>query len=373
MDADPLRLAFLADPNSIHTRRWIGWFAARGHEVHLLVPEGGAVLAGLPASIVVARYQPYGRGRGPLRGAFRARRSLRAALDAIKPQIIHAHYVTTSGWSAWLAGRHPLVVTAWGSDIYVNTKPLNGKVMSRAILRSADLVTADSRDLLNACVRAGARRDRVRLVQFGVDRGRFHPGVDATAFRARAEAGDRRILLSPRRITPLYRQDVVLEAVAALPPDVLAVFSAQGADARELSRMRDRAAELEILDRILVLPGFDHAEMPAAYAAADVVVSVPSSDGTPVTLLEALAAGRPVVATDLPSVREWLGDVDPGALVPVGDAAATAEAIRTRLAWTPDERAAHEAKAVALVAERGDEDASLGAMELEYRRLAGLR
>ena len=78
--------------------------------------------------------------------------------------------------------------------------------------------------------------------------------------------------------------------------------------------------------------------MPDLYRLADVVVSIPASDGGPVTVAEALAVGRPVVATDLPSVREWLAELDPEALVPVDDVAATAAAVETVLSRGPDER-----------------------------------
>jgi len=81
----PLSLAFLGDPNSIHTRRWVGWFAAHGHRVTMLVPEGMAVDAGLPDTITVERFRPYTSSRPRLLGAFRARRSLAGVLGESNP------------------------------------------------------------------------------------------------------------------------------------------------------------------------------------------------------------------------------------------------------------------------------------------------
>ena len=77
----PLRLAFIGDPNSIHVRRWSGWFADRGHTVSLLVPAGFAVQPGLQAAISVEPFTPYYRSRNPLLGVLREKRSLGRALE----------------------------------------------------------------------------------------------------------------------------------------------------------------------------------------------------------------------------------------------------------------------------------------------------
>jgi len=85
----------------------------------------------------------------------------------------------------------------------------------------------------------------------------------------------------------------------------------------------------------VIVPEIAHDDMPDFYRLADVVVSVPESDSASVTMLEALACGRPLVATDLPAVREWLGEFEGPELVPVDDPAATAAALRRALDQPP--------------------------------------
>jgi glycosyltransferase involved in cell wall biosynthesis len=366
----PLALAFLGDPNSIHTRRWVGWFAARGHRVTMLVAAGVALEPGLPDSIAIARFTPYTSSRLHPLGAMRARRSLAAELRRIAPDILHAHYLTGHGWHARLSGFRPYAITLWGTDILVTARATRrGRLYARWSLGPAGLVTGDSEELVRAAVAAGARAERTHLVQFGVDTGRFSPGPDPAALRERLGLAGRRVIFSPRSIAPLYRHDVVLEALARLPADVCVVMTRHIARESEVEALQRRAAELGLSDRLVMVPKVDHAEMADFYRMADLVVSVPMSDGTPVTLLEALSAGRPVVASDLPSVREWLGDLDPASLVPVGDVAATARAIEATLARPAAERLDFAERGRRLVDERASHDASMAAAEALYREL----
>lgn len=370
MAEGPLTLAFLGDANSIHLRRWVSWFARRGHHVHLLVPDAGAVDPGLEPSIELHAFEPYTRARLRPVGAWRAARSLRRLLTEVRPDVLHAHYLTLHGWHAWLAGFHPYAVTAWGTDIFVTARATaRGRLYGRLALGSADLVTGDSGELVRAAVRAGARNDRTRLVQFGVDTRRFSPGDAPESLRQRVRVEDRRVIFSPRMIAPNYRQTVIVEALAALPEDVVAIlteFQARPAERDLVLRTADR---LGVADRLRLVPAIGHDEMPDFYRLADVVVSVPASDATPVSMLEALATGRPVVASDLESVREWLADLDPVGLVPVDDAAATAEAIKGILRRSPDAAEALGGRARQLVMERADHDRSMAGAEALYRDL----
>ncbi|MGA2513478.1 MAG: glycosyltransferase [Candidatus Limnocylindrales bacterium] len=366
----PLSLAFLGDPNSIHTRRWVGWFAAHGHRVTMLVPEGMAVDAGLPDTITVERFRPYTSSRPRLLGAFRARRSLAGVLGRIEPDVLHAHYLTVHGWHARMSGFRPYAITLWGTDILITARSTRrGRLYARWSLAPAGLVTGDSEQLVRAAVAAGARPERTHLVQFGVDTERFSPGPDPAAMRARLGLVGRRVVFSPRSIMPLYHHDVVLDAVASLPADLSVVMTDHLAHESEVAALRRRAADLGLSDRLVIVPRVAHGEMADIYRLADVVVSVPASDGTPVTLLEALSVGRPVVATDLPSVREWLGDLDPGSLVPVGDVAATVRAIDVALTRPQAESLDLARRGRQMIEERADHDRSMAAAEALYRDL----
>jgi glycosyltransferase involved in cell wall biosynthesis len=370
----PLTLAYLGDPNSIHTRRWVSFFAHRGHSTHLLVPSLDEVEPGLDRRIELHPFVPYYRRQPHLLGAVEARRSLAQTLALIGPDLLHAHYLTVHGWHARLSGFRPYLVTVWGSDVYV-TPPatLRGRLWARLTLRSAAVVTADSRDLASATVQAGARRERTHVVQFGVDSSRFAPGPYPEGLARELGLWGRRVIFVPRIIAPVYRTITAVEALARLADDVTLVLSSMAARPEYLGQVQRRIEDLGVGNRTLIVPMFEHPRMADLYRLADVVLSIPQTDGTPVSLLEAMATGRPVVASDLPSVREWLADIAPASLVPVGDVPATSAALHAALAMAPADRERMGGVLRKRVVERADHATNLLRMESLYRSVAGAK
>jgi glycosyltransferase involved in cell wall biosynthesis len=369
--AKTLAIAFLGDPNSIHTRRWTGYLAGRGHRITLIVGQNKEIGPGLPEGIEIERFVPYTRRPIHLMGAIVAGRSFRRVLDRLKPDVLHAHYLTGNGWLSWISGFHPYVITVWGSDVLITARESwRAKLHSRLALHGADLVTGTSEHLLAAAVAAGARPQRTRLIHFGVDPERFCPGPDPTELRSRLGLDGRRVVFSPRTIGSLYHHETVIEALAGLPDDVVVLMTRHLADAAELAALERQAAALGVADRVVVVDAVAHADMPDFYRMAEVVVSVAASDGGPITVVEALAAGRPVVATDLPSVREWLTELDPAAMVPVADGEATTRAIELQLSRPSAEREEIGRRGREAVLERADERANMERMEQLYLELA---
>jgi glycosyltransferase involved in cell wall biosynthesis len=367
-----LSLAFLGDPNSVHLRRWISYFAGRSHRVTLLVPEAKLVEPGLPPAISIERFSHFAaRGRITPASLVRGHRSVRRALARIEPDVLNAHFLTVHGWNAWMSGFHPYVVTLWGSDVFIHpSKSRPGALLARVALRSADMIMVNSETLRRGAIGVGAPPGRTEIVQFGVDLDRFTPGPDPTALRARLGLAGRRVIFSPRTITPLYRHGVVLEALARLPSDVVVLMSRFRAQADEVDKLERLIEALGLDDRVVMVPEFDESEIPDLYRMAEVMVSVPASDSTAATILEALACEKQVVAGDLPSVREWLWDLDSSALVPIDDVPATAAALARALDRDPKERAELGRRARAIVQTRADQSVSLARVESLYRELA---
>ncbi|MFI5259124.1 MAG: glycosyltransferase, partial [Candidatus Limnocylindrales bacterium] len=283
---------------------------------------------------------------------------------------LNAHFLTIHGWHAWMSGFHPYAVTLWGSDIYVGPRKWWAvRVMARRTLKSADLVMADSEDLKRGAEALESPPDRTELIGWGVDLKRFSGGPASSELRTRLGLDGRRVIFSPRAVKPLYRQGVVIEAMAKLPSDVVAILSLQHSDPAEVSKIERRTAELGISDRVKLVPEIAYSDMPDMLRLADVVVSVPASDSTSLAVLEAMACERQVVAADLPSVREWLAELDPQALVPVDDVEATAAALARALGRSAAERAEVGRRGRKIVKARADQETNLGNVERLYLRL----
>jgi glycosyltransferase-like protein len=175
------------------------------------------------------------------------------------------------------------------------------------------------------------------VVHNGVDIARFqaaHPG-QAGELRKRAGAADRPLILSVGGIEPRKGSDTLVRAIAALKQagrrPVHAVVG--GHSFQDYRAYRDRVLAslpglgLRLDDDVVLLGTVPDAELPAWYAAADVFAFPSTKEGWGLAVLEAMSAGLPVVASDLPVFREFLSPGRDALLVPVNDAPALAAAL----------------------------------------------
>jgi glycosyltransferase involved in cell wall biosynthesis len=180
--------------------------------------------------------------------------------------------------------------------------------------------------------------------------------------------GDAEMILSPRMVRPLYRHETIIEAFAELAGDPILVMSAAGANAEYLASLREQMRTLGVAERIRILDAIAHDEMPDHLRVARVVVSMPESDSFPVSLLEAMACATPVIASDLPPARSVLEPIAPASLVPVGDAASLAAALRRALALSGDDRQRLGDALRRHVVQTADYEANMARMEGLYRQ-----
>lgn len=230
-------------------------------------------------------------------------------------------------------------------------------------LACADLITGDSADLL-AAARDLARVPAERLVRvvIGVDTKRFRP---ETVPAENLEP----VILSTRRLETLYRHQDLLKAASLLASDQVPlqlVVSSYGAAEQDL---RALSGSLGLDSRLTFTGRIPDDELLALYHCSDIYVTVPETDGTSVSLLEAMACGLPVVASDVPSNREWLAAEQ---LVPVGDVEALAVALR-RLIVDAESRRFIGLSNREVVVKSGDWNCEMDRMERLYERLRGVR
>ncbi|HSM20776.1 MAG TPA: glycosyltransferase, partial [Rubrivivax sp.] len=190
-------LCLLGDANSVHLRRWAQEMLARGWRVSVVTARPEPI-DGVEQRVLA----PVSRQTDWLWRARAARRHV----QSLAPDIVHAHYVTSYGFLAARCGRHPLVMTAWGSDLLVTPRHsallrwLTGWTLQRA-----DLVTGDSHDLVAAADAYGLRRAAVRI----------HWGADTARFRPAPWAGKRGFgIASLRAWDDNYRIHVIVNALA---------------------------------------------------------------------------------------------------------------------------------------------------------------
>jgi len=359
-----MRLCFVGDPRSVHTQRWVKWFAAH-HDVGIACTSVDNSLSDFRVCTLPGSGGPPGWRLGT------SVLALRRALRRHAPDILHAHFINEAGWFAAAAASRPLIITAWGSDIYrAPTESHLARRLNPWAVRAADCVTCDSRDQARVLRSWGTPANNIAIVGWGVDHSTFHPGVDGTSLRARLRIPtSAHVLLSPRQWLPNSNIATVIEAHALLAENVFLVLKRLSQCERGAgSTVEGAIAASPARNRIRVVDEIPECDLPALYAAADVVISLCTSDGTPVSVLEAMALGRPVVALSIPSLAEWLSEPG-GRLVETLQTAEVADAVSGFLAdkATRQRAALHN---LSIVTARADRDAEMTRMNEIYERLA---
>jgi len=327
-DERRLRIAVLGDIDGVHTRSWLRWFVERGHDVHAIsyytpraqlegvrmhvLRPGGAGGGGAGAGWLAGRVP-----RGVLRLAhgLRYRRAgVARAVREIAPDVLHGHFVVEHGFYGLMAGFRPYVVTAWGSDVLVEPRrdPVSKRIAAYT-LRHADAVTSNNAYMAERMIELGADRAKTHVIVLGADRYFLEASPRSVNVRegdpARAPA-----IISTRAHEPLYNIGEVIDAygrVVRLQPAARLVLAHGGSLTSGLQRQASGAG-----GRVEFYGFLDRAAFREALSDAEVFVSVPSSDGTSVALLQAMAAGCFPIVSDLPTQREWVEDGVNGFRVP---------------------------------------------------------
>jgi len=251
-------------------------------------------------------------------------RTLAEVAAEVAPDLVHAHWLPESGWMAAREGLAPLVCSAWGSDVLLLRGI--GRRRAKRALDSASLVFASSAHLARASRELAGRDLRVEVVRWGLDFDRFSPGDQLAARHALGVPQGAPLVVSVRGFDPVYNPRLLLDALAhvrARLPDAHLLFKhTLVTSPQEIGAAAD---ELGLGDAVTMV-GRGQADMADVYRAADVVVSISSSDSSPRSVWEALACGRPVVLSDLPWARDELVPGHEALFVPL-EASAIADAI----------------------------------------------
>lgn len=264
----------------------------------------------------------------------RLRRQIRDGKDF---DLIDAHYFYPDGTAAVLLGRalnRPVVITARGSDLYeFPTYAVPRRWIRWAAGHAAGLVTV-SAGLKRQLVALGTLPERVRVLRNGVDLDRFRPPSDREAAR-RALGFTRPTLLAVGNLVPLKRHALIVEALADLPGIDLAIVG----DGPERPRVEALVRQLGLGDRIRLLGRVEQESLPGIYGASDLLVHPSLREGWPNVLLESMACGTPVLATNFDSAGEIVAAPEAGHILAGATPACLAGAVRELLAAPPKREA----------------------------------
>ncbi|MCW5886747.1 MAG: glycosyltransferase [Anaerolineales bacterium] len=303
-----MKVLYVSQQHGPHDRRFLAAIAEAGHTCVFLCTAPERVQAEqLPADVQLVR----GRVADVAR--------------QYQPDVVHAGPLHTCAWQARTA--QPLVAMSWGSDIlYTAKRNWLAGYKTRAALRAARVLIADCQAVVDAAAELGFDPARAVIFPWGIDLQRFQPQANSP-LRQQLGWQDAFVLLHLRSWEPVYDTETALRAFLALAPSQPQLRLLLPGGGSLAPRIHALVKASGFADRIH-MPGYiAQNNLPAYYAAADLYLSASRSDGSSVSLMEALACGLPALVSDIPANREWVEAGEQGWLFPVGDSAALADKI----------------------------------------------
>jgi len=243
------------------------------------------------------------------------------ALSAIKDiqasgfvvDVIDSHYFYPDGVVASWVGEKlniPVMVTARGSDI--NIIPDNKMARKRIVkaLTNIQASAAVSQALADEMIKLAPLAKPPIVLRNGVDLDFFHPDATKPDLPFTIES-DEKLILSVGNLVELKGHHLVIEALSSLGKVKLIIIG----EGEEKNNLQKLVEELSLTDRVYFTGNIMQAELPGYYAAADALVLASSREGMPNVLLESLACGTPVIATNVGGSSEVIKDRNAGKLV----------------------------------------------------------
>jgi L-malate glycosyltransferase len=330
-DKRVMKICFIADGGSDHTQAIANYFASSNHEVYIVSPR---FRKGYDQRIHLYHLDIYLPRLGKISTFFSYViwiYKVKTAVKSIKPDLVNAHFITVYGLLTLITDFHPLVVTAWGSDVLIQPRqnPL-WRFIIRCVLRKSDLFTClFDVDML--------KNDIGKLIPKSLDTASIPHGIDTSLFRKDINTTDLRqkyrinscdpVIINIRGLLPIFDPDTFLKAV----PLVIKTFPQAWFLMPCQNEYRDPyiklIEDLQIEKNVIILDWLTPQEVAQHLAIADIYVSTSLSDGASNALFEGMACELAPVVTDIPANRCWIKDGENGFLFKPKDYNTLAEKI----------------------------------------------
>jgi len=328
-----VRILYFTRDYTPHDYRFLTTLAAHGQEVHYLrLERQGRQLEdrALPAEV---RQIVWRGGRQPFqwRDAPALLMDLRRVLNEVRPDVLHAGPIQTAAFLSALSGFRPLVSMSWGSDLLKDAdRSRLYRWITQYTLNRSTVLVGDCSAVRHKAASFGYPTDRTFIFPWGIDLQRFVPlggenGPAESSLRARLGWQDCFVVLSLRAWEPVYGVDVLLRGFAQAAkedPDLRLILLGGGSQAGLVHQI---IQQNDLAGRVYLGGQVNQQDLPQIYQAADLYASASHSDGSSVSLMEALASGLPVLLSDIPSNHEWVTGGEHGWFFPDGDDRTLAE------------------------------------------------
>jgi L-malate glycosyltransferase len=382
-----MRILIVGDVYSIHVRRWASYFAP-GHDVYIaylprnsqddvkklfasserinLVPLGSPFMTGLKRIPRAASMKAFGGKYYVTLGL----KELKRAIERIKPDIMHAHYLPDYGWLASQTGFRPLALSAWGQNITFIEREKRGP-LSKRMFEAADLVFAGELLAKERLVEFGCPPEVVHIQAWGIDTERFTSEARSEELRNLILGGKKGLIVT--FVCSLHKDWEIPTLIRAAPivlsemPNVTFQIIGDGPERNTLEKL---IFKLGVSEKVKLAGRIDSEDINRYLASSDLYVDTYFTDkaggGIGVAVMEALSTGLPVVAGRRPGVEAGVKDRFNGYLFEGGSPEDMAKKMLSLLN-DEEKRKAFGQKSREIAIQIGDWKKNMAEVEVLYR------
>lgn len=347
-----MRICYLAPADSIHTIRWLNYFAERDNEIHLISLNKPSTQ--LDSRVVFHSIATYGDSNNSERQktssisvlkqrifscippylkqnsfihfftpvlikllfVFNNQLKIHRLIREIKPDIIHAHYLTVYGLLGVSAGFHPIYISVWGSDLWVESRGLM-KYVTRWIIRKSDGIHCDGENVYLELFKYDNTQNKINIIHYGTDVEKFKPIINNNKKNFMCLQNCTAII-SIRSLLPIYDIYSLIRAVPYVLekyPDAHFFIAGKGS---EETNLKNLSKSLKIEKNVHFIGNIPNENLPDYFRESDIYVSTSLSDGgLAASTSEAMACELPVIITDFGDNSKWISNGVNGYLIPL--------------------------------------------------------
>ena len=313
-----MRILYFTRDYTTHDHRFLAALAETDHEVACLrLERRGHQLEDRPLPSKIEKISWAG-GEAPFnwRDFPRFYMDLKRVISEVKPDLIQSGPLQTAAFLAARTGFEPLVSMSWGYDLLINAERNAAyRWITRYTLNHSTVMVGDCDTIRKKAISFGMVDDYIVTFPWGVEIEHFTPQeypVPAGKSPLRERYGwdeDTFVLLSTRAWEPIYGVEVIARAFTEVVKERPYIRLLMLGNGSQVGLLRKIFSQAGVQDQVHFPGQVSRADLPNYYRAADLYVSASHSDGSSISLLEAMACGCPVLVSDIPGNREW---VDPG-------------------------------------------------------------
>jgi len=315
-----MRILYFSRDYTTHDHRFLSALAKTEYEVAFLQLERqGHVLDDRPLPSEIQQI-PWVGGQSPakLKNGLKLLAGLRKVISEFKPDLIQAGPIQRSAFLVALSRFRPLVTMSWGYDLLHDVH--RGRAwewVTRYTLKRTSAMIGDCDTIRNLAIQYGMDSERIVTFPWGANIQKYSPAESKSQVSIRQRLGwgeDKFVLLSARSWTSLYGVEDLARAfvkAACQHPELRLFMLGNGPLAPKIRRLFQHGG---VINQVHFPGQVSQQKLPDYYQAADLYISTSHSDGTSISLLEALASGTPVLLSDIPGNREWIQNFSPSSM-----------------------------------------------------------